>query len=95
MSESFHGSREAIDWYGRRTLEANVAPVLDYISKGQAVLDVGCGPGVLTIQIAQNVHPGSVIGVDREEKSVSEGRQLAEKLKVGFWRDVFKIFLVE
>jgi SAM-dependent methyltransferase len=41
------------------------------------VLDVGCGPGTITVDLARRVAPGSVVGVDREEAPLVEARELA------------------
>jgi len=47
-----------------RTL-ANSHPALErFLCRGQSVLDVGCGPGTLTREIAQRVDPGAVVGMD-------------------------------
>ena len=32
---------------------------------GQRLLDVGCGPGTVTIDLAARVAPGEVVGLDR------------------------------
>jgi SAM-dependent methyltransferase len=47
-----------------RTL-ANSHPVLlGLLEPKRSVLDVGCGPGTLTAEIAARVHPGHVVGMD-------------------------------
>jgi SAM-dependent methyltransferase len=35
-----------------------------YLSAGVSVLDCGCGPGSITVGIAERVSPGKVVGVD-------------------------------
>jgi SAM-dependent methyltransferase len=47
-----------------RTL-ANSHPTLEeLLAPGMAVLDVGCGPGTLTAEIARRVAPGHAVGMD-------------------------------
>jgi SAM-dependent methyltransferase len=47
-----------------RTL-ANSHPTLpDLLRPGMAVLDVGCGPGTLTAEMARRVAPGHAVGMD-------------------------------
>jgi SAM-dependent methyltransferase len=41
------------------------------------VLDVGCGPGTITLGLAAAVAPGEVIGIDRELSQVERARALA------------------
>jgi ubiquinone/menaquinone biosynthesis C-methylase UbiE len=50
------------------------------LSGGQRVLDVGCGLGQLTRDIARQVGPQSaVIGVERSADQLAQARQLAER----------------
>lgn len=44
---------------------ANSHPVLlEHLTPGLTVLDVGCGPGTLTAEMAHRVDPGHVVGMD-------------------------------
>jgi len=47
-----------------RTLANSHPCLLPLLRTGTSVLDVGCGPGTLTAEIAKRVHPGSVVGMD-------------------------------
>ena len=55
-----------MDVFQRRHLESTCPVAVSYFSPGLRVLDVGCGPGSMTVDIARMVHPGSVVGVDLE-----------------------------
>ena len=65
-----------------RTAEANAGFLLDRLSPGASLLDVGCGPGSITVGIAKALSPGMVVGVDIEASQVELGRQHAEEEKV-------------
>jgi SAM-dependent methyltransferase len=41
------------------------------------VLDVGCGPGTITVDLARLVAPGRVIGIDRSEEVLESARRYA------------------
>ncbi len=39
------------------------------------LLDVGCGPGTITIDLARRVAPGSVLGIDRADDVIAQANQ--------------------
>lgn len=47
-----------------RTLANSHPSLLDILEPGMSVLDVGCGPGTLTAEIARRAAPGQVVGMD-------------------------------
>ena len=47
-----------------RTVENSAPHVAPLLRPGLSVLDVGCGPGTITADLAERVAPGPVIGVD-------------------------------
>lgn len=60
-----HGHSEAVLRSHRwRTVENSAAHLVPHLEPGQRLLDVGCGPGNLTAELAGLVAPGEVIGVD-------------------------------
>src|SRR5438445_10292399 len=60
-----HGHHESVlrshTW---RTAENSAAYLLPHLRPGMAVLDVGCGPGTITADLAALVSPGRVVAVD-------------------------------
>ena len=60
-----HGHHEAVLRSHRwRTAENSAAYLLPHLAPGLSILDVGCGPGTITLDFANRVAPGRVIGVD-------------------------------
>ena len=60
-----HGHHESVLRSHKWRTVANSAEYLrKHLVNGKSVLDVGCGPGNLTADIAELVHPGAVVGVD-------------------------------
>ena len=57
-------SRNATDFMANRTLESHGQFFAAYLSAGVSVLDCGCGPGTITVGLAEKVRPGRVVGVD-------------------------------
>jgi ubiquinone/menaquinone biosynthesis C-methylase UbiE len=54
------------------------------ISPGERVLDVGCGSGVVTREIAKRVAPGgAVVGVDPSAELLNVAREYADEAAVG------------
>lgn len=47
-----------------RTLANSHPTLLDLLAPGLSVLDIGCGPGTLTAEIARRVDPAPVVGMD-------------------------------
>jgi ubiquinone/menaquinone biosynthesis C-methylase UbiE len=63
-----------------RTLSNSAQFILPYLKPGMKVLDVGCGPGSLTIDIAKHIQPGGhVTGVENVPDPLQEARKLAEE----------------
>lgn len=76
MRMSFDVAADAYDRYmGRysRLLSAQLADLAG-VRDGQRVLDVGCGPGALTAELAARVGPAAVAAVDPSESFVAAAR---------------------
>lgn len=57
-----------------RTAENSAAYLLPRLGAGQRLLDVGCGPGTITRDLAARVAPGEVVGVDAADDVVALAR---------------------
>ncbi|NIZ92462.1 methyltransferase domain-containing protein [Kineococcus rubinsiae] len=65
--------------HGRRTV-ANSAPhLLPHLAPGTTVLDLGCGVGSITADLAARVAPGRVVGVDVSAEVLATARAAADE----------------
>src|ERR1700736_1012174 len=62
--------------HARRTgaVAAFLAP---HLRGGMRLIDCGCGPGSITVDLAQAVAPGAAIGIDLRENALTHGLRLA------------------
>lgn len=60
-----------------RTAENSAAYLLSRLQAGMDVLDVGCGPGTITLDLARRVAPGRVLGIDLEPSVLEQARLAA------------------
>lgn len=74
------GLKGNTDIFKQRTLEHDSPGLLKYLHPGAQVLDVGCGPGSITVDVAKIVAPGAVVGIDVMEARVSSAAKLASDL---------------
>ena len=65
-----------------RSLETECPPLKSYLHSGTKVLDVGCGPGPITLDVAKKVNPGSVVGIDLGNKMIQKARESTENSQV-------------
>lgn len=70
-------SDEVAGFFGARRAATHAGFLLPYLTRGMRVLDAGCGPGSITIDLAELVAPGETIGIDVEESQIQRARQLA------------------
>jgi len=69
-------AQEASAIFNQRTLEKDYRTLLSALRPGLRVLDIGCGTGAITKDIAAIVGPtGSVIGIDNTASFIREGQQ--------------------
>lgn len=70
-----HGHQDAVLRSHRwRTAQNSAAYLLPHLVHGQRLLDIGCGPGTLTADLARLVAPAEVIGVDIAQSVVEEAK---------------------
>jgi SAM-dependent methyltransferase len=91
-----HGHQDAVLRSHRWRTAANSASYLTpHLRAGMRLLDVGCGPGTLTVDLARLVAPGEVVGIDIAAGVVAEAAAYAHDAGVenvsfvaGDFRDV-------
>ncbi len=67
-----HGHAEPVLRSHRsRTVDNSAAYLAPLLTPGTSVLDVGCGPGTITADIAVRVAPGRVVAIDPSESVVA------------------------
>lgn len=70
-----HGHHDAVlrshSW---RTAENSAAYLVPYLGRELSILDVGCGPGSITADLAQMVAPGRVVGIDPSDDVIARAQ---------------------
>jgi ubiquinone/menaquinone biosynthesis C-methylase UbiE len=73
-----HGHHESVlrshTW---RTAQNSASYLLPHLRAGQSLLDVGCGPGTITSDLALLVAPGEVLGIDAAADVVARAQEHA------------------
>lgn len=64
--------------HARRTAQRNAAFFLPHLTPGMRLLDVGCGPGSITVGLADAVAPGEAVGVDANPAAIAAARERAD-----------------
>jgi SAM-dependent methyltransferase len=75
-----HGHHESVlrshSW---RTAENSAGYLLPHLKPHMRILDVGCGPGTITVDLAARVPQGHVTGIDTAQEVLSQAREHAGK----------------
>ncbi|RZS34947.1 methyltransferase family protein [Herbihabitans rhizosphaerae] len=70
-----HGHHESVlrshSW---RTVENSAAYLLPHLHSGQSIVDIGCGPGTITADLAERVAPGRVTALEASEEALGGAR---------------------
>src|SRR5439155_10935275 len=70
-----HGHHESVLRSHRwRTAENSAAYLVPYLTPGMSLLDVGCGPGTITADLAARVAPGRVTAVELTDGALDLAR---------------------
>ena len=79
MSDRYtHGHHQSVlRSHLRRSAKNSAAYLLEHLREGDDIIDIGCGPGNITVDLARLVAPGRALGID-ETDGIS--------LDMGEWR---------
>ncbi len=76
-----HGHADAdLRSHRRRTAANSAGYLLPHLTPQTTLLDVGCGPGTITADLARQVPDGAVVGLDRSAAVLAEARSAAAHL---------------
>lgn len=60
-----------------RSSQSHAAFFTPYLHSGMTLVDCGCGPGTVTVGLAEQVAPGSVLGIDINQSALAKACELA------------------
>lgn len=75
---TFGHHTSVVNSHARRTAQDSAAFLLPHIKPHHTILDVGCGPGTITTDLAELVPQGRVTGVDFAESVLETARSHAK-----------------
>src|SRR5437016_5580082 len=80
MDRYTHGHHESVlRSHAWRTAENSASYLLDSLQPGLDLLDVGCGPGTITMDLAERVAPGRVVGIDSQSEVIARADELRQR----------------
>ena len=72
-------STSAVAFMAERRAETHAGFFLPHLAAGLSVLDMGCGPGEITVGLAATVAPGAVLGLDQGAETLEHARDTAAR----------------
>lgn len=76
-----------------RTAESHAAFLLPGLHAGMRLLDCGCGPGTISVGLAERIAPGKFVGIDVGAEHVAMARALAAERALGnAWFEVADVY---
>jgi len=82
VEETVNWYRKCTDIYSVRTLDDGIPELKQYLQPGMKVLDVGCGPGPITLDVAQMVKHGTAFGIEPMAGRIAAAVELAEQRNI-------------
>lgn len=79
-----HGHHQSVvSQHSKRTAGEAAAFLLPHLRSGMRLLDVGCGPGSITVGLAQAVAPTEVLAIDLGADVIDQAREHAARTGTG------------
>ncbi|KXT13336.1 hypothetical protein AC579_6034 [Pseudocercospora musae] len=69
-------------WFSYRSADEHATHLLPYIKPDSRIIDVGCGTGSITLDLARRAPQGFVLGIDYSEDSVQIARAEAQRQNI-------------
>jgi ubiquinone/menaquinone biosynthesis C-methylase UbiE len=76
----------------KRTAAKHAAFFTPFLRPGMRVLDCGCGPGTITLDLATLVAPGRVVGIDLEETQLRSAQDRSKQPQINAFFGVASIY---
>lgn len=76
----------------KRTAAKHAAFFTPFLRRGMRVLDCGCGPGTITLDLAKLVSPGQVVGIDLEPAQLCSAQDRSREQQTNAWFGVASIY---
>ena len=70
-------SEEYRQLLNRRSASSNAAHLIPHLSPGMKLFDFGCGPGTISVGLAERIVPGELHGINMEESQIQLARAAA------------------
>lgn len=74
-------SHNATQFMAQRHADAHAGFFMPYLKPGMSVLDCGCGPGSITLDLATQLTEGYIIGIDINESQIETAQNQGSHLK--------------
>ena len=71
-------SQEFRQLLDRRSAATHAAYLLPHLRAGMKLLDFGCGPGTVSVGLAELIEPGELHGIDMEDSQIELARSAAK-----------------
>ena len=73
-----HGHHESVlKSHSWRTISNSAAYLAPSLRPGLSLLDVGCGPGTITVEFAERLNPGKVVGLDAAAEVIAKANEFS------------------
>ena len=63
----------------KRTAASHAGFFIPFLHPGMRILDCGCGPGTITVDLAKLVSPGQLFGIDLEPAQLRSAQHLSRE----------------